>query len=45
MSKIASDNLFEYNDNGTLQFLPLISSHAAIICKNLNEEMNALVFK
>ena len=43
MSNIVSDNLFEYNDNGTHQFLPLISSHAEIICKNLNEEMNALV--
>ena len=43
MNTIATDNLFEYNNDGIIQFLPLISSHPEIICKNLNEEMNALV--
>ena len=44
MRKKATDNfLFDANDDGTFQFLPLFTDHGAIICKNFNEEINTLV--
>jgi len=43
MKKIFHDNLFEYDDDGTLQFFPIDSSHAELICKNLISEKNILL--